>query len=474
MSILIQNCEKSTVKLDLNDETVIWKASASVRNKFCKHVAPIIENTLSLADEKLIKEYKSLLYELLVLKRKEFLEDFLDIVFKIVDQTYELLEKQYNIEYPVFTEDQFEDPVTVEEFRSVFKASLALKLTIWLVHNAKDTVYNHNLIIDAIVKHYMSYGLIQKLVKFVTSAVANSKYNREAIWTYLTESIGITPEYHAQLILHAFFKTMLFLYDAAQQPNVMSYLAGFTNQALYYLFSDNYDKNIQYINISKVRYIHDYNLIKQQATFALFDMISQFINQLFLYHEEEDSSLISKVYNIKPYDISQQGIITNPVSKYVTYPFICKLYQLDYKYITEYKQLRMIEIYASLLVENVLKLPYLAKVMRSIVAGKSTKKKKMSRVKINELNKINIPFKDLFEAKKAFTNISMEMKDLLYYDPIINDLYTLNFETLIDELKDFYSTFFDDQKVETIFKPYRIWFKQPEIEQSNTMLATLL
>jgi len=166
---------------------------------------------------------------------------------------------------------------------------------------------------------------------------------------------------------------MLTLYDPRQQNNIMSYLMGFINQSMYYLFTDTYDRSIQYINLMKIKYIKSHNLITEQALLYTFDMIASFIKRLFpsYIRTEDKQDIASETYKVKPYNFIQKGIVANPIQKYVTFPLMQYLFKADYFYFTEYKNLRLIEIYVSFVVENLLGLPYLAKLIRSIVVGKA-------------------------------------------------------------------------------------------------------
>jgi len=441
----IKECKRTGVTLEFfNKHEYHWKPNATIRNKFCDCVIPYLEKLFSTADKKLVKDYDYLLYGILAKNITSNLDDFIDVVIQLVENSYQKLEKEFNIEYPDVTQD-YDDAMTIEEFRSFFKLALAMKLASFVIHSTKINV-NVNYVVDRLVRHFIKKETMKKLSTYVVGAVNSSKFAREAMWNYLIESVGITPEQHIQVILSNFFKSMMVLYDTAKQPNVMSYLAGFTNQALYYLFTDTYDRYIQFVNIMKVRFSKEYDIVRQQAVLWLFEQITKFLKAYYPPVVDIDTDhILYKTYKIKPYDVSQKGVTVSPIFKYITVPLMSFIFRSSYEYFNESKDMRYVELYISLIVENRLKLPYLAKLIRSIVVGKSTKKSKINRIKIGKLENMNFKEKVVMKKKKFFHNICHEIRQYLYYDPILNDVYVIDFDTFLDELQQLYYLLFINQ-----------------------------
>jgi len=463
-----KSCERSNVVLEILDGVEIqWKPNPTIRNKFCECVKPYLELIDKYAPASLMKAYETILRRLFILHDKAQIDGFIEVITKIVNAVKDKIKEELNIEFPDLT-DQFEDPMTIEEFDRFYQLSLALKLASFIIHYAKpdDLGINPNYLLDRLVKYYVSPETSKKIMKFISHTTSNSYYSREAMWKYLIETVGITPDQHIQNTINYFFRAMLTLYDASKQPNIMSYLAGYVNQSLYYLFTDTYERFAQYINIAKVRFSKNYNLIKQQAVFYLFENIAKLMRMLYPSNKDfVEYDIVSKSFNIIPYEINQRGFVVNPISKYVTYPLIKIAFDAEYNYISEFRDIRYIEVYMSFVTERFLKLPYLAKLMRSIVVSKNTKKKiKVNRIKLNNFAK-KIESKYPILAKKKFmTNVVQESKQYIYYDPVIHDVFHLDIETFIDEIYEFYKLFFlEPQNLKETLRPISVSYKKDEI-----------
>jgi len=475
MESFIKQCEKNKCILEVKGKQIVWKPNQTIRNKYCSLVIPYINDMLSKCDPNLVDKYQDLLFQLLVKKRKQVLDQFIQCIIDIVQQTYLQIEKERNIQFPDLR-GQFDDPMSIPEFESFYKLSLAMKLATFVIHSFDVDKYkiNPNYVIDRLVNFFITKSAMKRVMHFIHNATKKSIYNRELMWKYLTETVGLTPDQHIQMVLNYFFKAMMTLYDAQQQPNVMSYLAGYVNQSLYYLFTDTYDRHVQFVNIAKLRFSKNYNLIKQQAVFYLFDMITNLIKKLFPSNLTEND-ILAKKYNIKPYDIAQKGIVTSPIAKYVTFPLISKTFDIQSNYFTEYRNLRFIEVYMSLVAENVLGLRYLAKLMRSIVIDRTQKKLKLNRIKVSKLEKISTVMKAVTYKKKFFTNIVQESKNYLYYDPILHDVFILDIDLFADDLYVVYDYLWNKpDELDTKLSKIKIWYNRPEvIKNTFAQLATL-
>jgi len=471
MGQFIKTCKRTDVRLMFGNNEVRWKPTATIRNKFCQVVAPAIERVLNMVSSKLAQRYKDLLFAILVNKDKSKIDEWIDTIIQITDQTYAKIEEEDKIEYPDLSKD-FDDPVTVEEFRQFHKLSIALRLASFVVHYywVDELSINTNYIVDRIVRHYISKQTMKKILDFIITTVNNSLYAREAMWKYLTETIGITPERRIQMDLNYFFKAMMIYFDASKQPNVMSYLAAFINQSLYYLYTDTYERSMQYVNIMKVRFTKHYNLIKQQAVFLTFDLISNLMKKIFPTPAFIESDLLSKTYNITPYDVVQKGKFVNPVTKYVTYPLLQFIYEIDANYYSEYRDIRYVELYLSLITENVLKLPYLAKLMRSVAVDKHKRKIKIARQKYELFEKLKFSEKRIFDKKKFFINVIQETKNYLYYDPVLHDIYIVDPDQMSDEYLQFYRMLLiEKDRLSKLVDPIRKWYNVPEALKSRTL-----
>jgi hypothetical protein len=470
---LIQECTRHYVKLLLGDKEWTWKPNATVRNRFCKCIAPFIEQALQWIDEDLVKRYKEYLYILLVEQKSKYVDDFIDLVIEITNQVAEEFEKHYNVEYPDLSQE-FEDPMTISEFRDFHKLSVALKLVSFIIHShhTQFVGVNTHYILNRLIKAFIKPESLRKVITFISSSINTSMYSRESMWNYLKDTLGITPEAHIQSVINYFFRAMMTYYDVSQQPNLMSYLAGFVNQSLYYLYTDSYERYIQYVNISKIRFSKEYNLIKQQVVFTLFDKIVQTIRQIFPnVHRKTNLDLFSKVYNVIPYDINQRGILESPVSKYFTYPLLSRIWNIPITYFNEYKYFRYIEIFMSLVTEYYLNLKVLAKLMRSVVIGRSKRRTKLNRIKIRQLEQLKFPESKYFKRKHFFLNVIQELKLYTYYDPITHDGYILH-DDFLEEVCRFYRDLLEQPEVlREKLSPILTWFQQPELFDTPTVHA---
>jgi len=481
MSIQVLHEDKSKVTLVHEDKKIDWTYNMSVRKKFKPYVTPFLEMMFKLAPQDKVNEYFNLLYDILEKEDKRKIDKWIDVIKDIVDSLWQDVLKEINVEFKE-SEEKTEMTVTKAEFEDLFRLSLALKLGVFIIHHPKaaELNLNANYVLDRLIKLFVKHETIDKIVKFISRNILNSYYNRESMWTYLKEVLGITPENHIQQTLNSFFRSMMTLYDPRMQDNVMSYLLGFVNQALYYLYTDTYERNVQFINLAKIKYIKTHSIIKQQAVLYLFEEIADFIkamfNDYFSTDEEPTYDIACKVYKVKPYNIVQRGQVVNPITKYVTFPMMQYLFKADPHYFTEFKKLRLVEIYVSLIVENVLKLKYLAKLIRSIVIGKTKKKIKLNRIKIGELENLDFSLRTVFKEKRLFVNMISEIKSYKFYDPFIHDFYTIDVDYLIDELKQFYSYLWgpDRKYFKKLMEPFVIWYKQEsKLQSQEIQLSTV-
>jgi len=202
--------------------------------------------------------------------------------------------------------------------------------------------------------------------------------------------------------------------------------------------------------------------------FYMFDQIVNLMKRMFPQTLIVESDLLTKAYNIVPYNVAQKGILINPVSKYFTYPLLSRIWNISSNYFNEYKNLRYIELYISLLTEKLMKLPYIAKLMRSMVVDKAIKKIKLNRVKLRKLDELHFPEQKVFKQKKFFTNVVQEVKNYTYYDPIIHDIFVLDAEIFIDEMSIFYEELLvKPDKLQEKFKDVIIWFNRPSLLKPN-------
>jgi len=462
-----------------NEEHEI-KISANIRRKFEKHVMIYIKELIEEFDDELKSMYFELLKNPNLDLAKEFIEATKDV---IISYTYKLIEK-YGIKHKVERKKGYKIIFTDEHIRQITIFSTAIKILSPIIFShelMRDNSELTNQIYKTCLETYLDKETIDIVMRYITNSVNNTIKTRPFMWTYL-DKVNKTEFFHMIDIFNTLMKNMMILMDISASNNVMGYITGFINQAHYYLFSvPMTEETITSLDPAKIKYINNYEILRRTTLHITLDniiipFIKKKLQALVKTYALSDKaySVLLEQFKIKPRTFHQRGNFINPISRYITLPILEKLFNVPFYYLTEYKWMRYLEGYVSLLLTSKFRLLYLGKLVRSIILDKSPRKISFNKRYIDELYKTQHELDDLFRVRKFYFNVFNEVKNYLYHDPIFNDAYVVDPELFLTELHLFYKGFFSKTFDEVIEEIRRHNFLPPEIKNAKLTLTTQL
>jgi len=453
------------------------KITVNIRRKFGDHVLDYIGDLYERFDDETKLLYQKILDNPNIEDFKLFLEKSKPVV---LSYTNELLE-QYPLNHKVQKKEKYKIIITDDEAKEIVTFSVFIKLISPIIFGqnfkSKDELLKEMFKIS--VESYLDEELITKIITYIRYNVASTVYSRQMMWSYL-EKVNKTVFFHILDIFNTLLKNMFILMDIRKSSNVMGYITGFINQANFYLFTLPVTEDEgKHLDPTKLKYISYYNVMKRTALHMTLDntiipFVSKKLQILVKEYSIDDKAykaLLEK-FKIKPNSFHQRGAFVNPLVRYVGLPILERLFDCPFYYLTEYKQMRLLEGYVSLLLTSKLRMLYLGKIMRSIILDKSPRKISYNKRYIDEMYTIKHEMSDKFKERKFYFNIFNEVKNYLYHDPVLNDAYVIDSELFLNELHTFFKFFFSPAFEEFVEYVRRHNFIPPELKNTKLTIST--
>ena len=395
---IIKNNEETICSLDLFCNTVTNKFEEIT--KFIEDCSIVLGKEFDDWFVSYIKEYRDNNYDCeVILNHIPTLKSYAD---KYLDKL--------NIDYGSFINEGKRSKTSiyfdVEEIKNITKVSYYLKLfsVIYQDKTMKPVNIYYKKIYNILIKDITTNEIISKIFDLVSSKINKYKVTDSYMWEFIKIKYCKTTDMHIMHIFSWIIHNIIIICDAKQNP--ISFVSCVINTSIKWILQDVYKDSIIY---SESINTEDANMISGKdklETFAYNDTIAKLLivayNCLGRENIEED----------KFKEITNDKKTTPTISKYITYPILCKALDIPYKHLitipSEHAYILNILVFSYLNKQFKKEYPIITNLLLKYNTSKEIKKTTYSLVSIDTFHSTFVEFlttKDTMFAFDFYSNI---------------------------------------------------------------------